>query len=63
MQGDLFSSVNTDKFVEKADIIICNPPYISIGKVKNMNPEISENEPSLAFDGGIFGTKIIQKLT
>jgi release factor glutamine methyltransferase len=27
-----------------------------------MNPEISENEPVLAFDGGMLGTKIIQKL-
>ena len=27
-----------------------------------MNPEISENEPVLAFDGGILGTKIIQRL-
>ena len=27
-----------------------------------MNPEISRNEPVLAFDGGMFGTKIIQRL-
>lgn len=61
-QGDLFSSVDHDRYVENTDIIVCNPPYISLAKVKNMNPEIAENEPALAFDGGMFGTKIIQKL-
>lgn len=61
-QGDLFSAIESDEFYEKIDLIVCNPPYISKGKVKNMNPEISENEPVMAFDGGIFGTKIIQKL-
>ena len=61
-QGDLFSSLENKDYSEKADLIICNPPYISGGKVKNMNPEISENEPVLAFDGGMLGTKIIQKL-
>ena len=61
-QGDLFSSLESDKYFEKVDLIICNPPYISGGKVKNMNPEISENEPVMAFDGGMLGTKIIQKL-
>lgn len=61
-QGDLFSAIEYDNYYDKADIIICNPPYISKGKVKNMKPEISENEPVLAFDGGILGTKIIQRI-
>lgn len=41
---------------------MCNPPYISSAKVVKMNPEISSNEPILAFDGGMLGVKIIQKL-
>lgn len=61
-QGDLFSSVENDDFFENTDLIVCNPPYISSGKVKNMNPEILGKEPILAFDGGMFGTKIIQRL-
>jgi release factor glutamine methyltransferase len=27
-----------------------------------MNTEIAANEPSMAFDGGMFGTRIIQKV-
>jgi release factor glutamine methyltransferase len=61
-QGDLFSAAETGEFIENTDLVICNPPYISTSKVKTMNPEIIEKEPVLAFDGGMFGTKIIQKL-
>lgn len=61
IQGDLFSSVEHPDFYEKTDLIVCNPPYISTGKVTKMNTEISGHEPVLAFDGGMFGTKIIQR--
>ena len=61
-QGDLFSAAKTNEFLENTDLIVCNPPYISSSKVKTMNPEIIEKEPVLAFDGGMFGTKIIQNL-
>ena len=61
-QGDLFSAIEDDEFYGKMDLIVCNPPYISKGKVKKKNPEITENEPFLAFDGGVFGISIIQRL-
>ena len=61
-QGDLFSAFENEDHYGKADIIVCNPPYISSGKVAKMNAEISNHEPVIAFDGGMFGTKIIQKL-
>jgi release factor glutamine methyltransferase len=61
-QGDLFSAFETVEFYEKTDLIVCNPPYISSAKVLKMTAEISDNEPSLAFDGGMLGTKIILKL-
>ena len=62
MQGDLFSAFETDEYYGKTDMIICNPPYISSAKVPKMISEISENEPVLAFDGGMLGTKIILRL-
>lgn len=61
-QGDLFSAFETDGYFGKTDLIICNPPYISSAKVPKMLSEISENEPVLAFDGGMLGTKIILRL-
>jgi release factor glutamine methyltransferase len=61
-QGDLFSAFETDEYYERTDLIICNPPYISSAKVPKMISEISENEPALAFDGGMTGTKVILRL-
>jgi release factor glutamine methyltransferase len=60
--GDLFSAFENDEYYKNIDLVVCNPPYISSAKVTKMNAEISAHEPALAFDGGIFGTKIIQKL-
>jgi release factor glutamine methyltransferase len=61
-QGDLFSAFESEEYYENTDLIICNPPYISSAKVSKMSKEISTHEPVLAFDGGMFGFKIIQKL-
>jgi len=60
--GDLFEAFEKEEHYRNTDIIICNPPYISSAKVLKMNTEISNYEPALAFDGGMFGTKVIQKL-
>jgi release factor glutamine methyltransferase len=61
-QSDLLDSFENDEFYGITDLIICNPPYISSSKVLKMDSEISANEPALAFDGGMLGIKIIQKL-
>lgn len=61
-QSDLFSGFESDEYYRNIDLIVCNPPYISSSKVLKMNSEIAENEPALAFDGGMIGLKIIQKL-
>jgi release factor glutamine methyltransferase len=62
LQGDLFSAYESEEHYGKKDLVVCNPPYISTAKVQKMNTEIAANEPSMAFDGGMFGTKIIQRL-
>lgn len=62
LESDLFSAFESDSFYHAIDLIVCNPPYISTSKVEKMNPEIASFEPSLAFDGGTFGFKIIQRL-
>ncbi len=61
-QGDLLSAFENDDFYGKIDLMVCNPPYILSSKVEKMDAEISSNEPVLAFDGGMLGIKIIQKL-
>ncbi len=60
IQSDLFSAFEKEEFYGTIDLIICNPPYISSTKVAKMPAQISDHEPVLAFDGGMFGTRIIQ---
>jgi len=61
-QSDLFLNFESASFWGKIDLIVCNPPYISTSKVSKMPSEIADNEPSMAFDGGMIGLKVIQKL-
>lgn len=61
-QSDLFSNFESANYWGKIDLIVCNPPYISTSKVSKMTSEIATNEPAMAFDGGMVGLKIIQRL-
>lgn len=60
--GDLFTPFRNDLFLNKCDLISCNPPYISSSKVSKMHKEISNHEPELAFNGGVFGISILSRL-
>ncbi len=61
-EGDLLAPFDSADFHQKVDLLTCNPPYISSAKVAEMQREISEHEPSAAFDGGPFGITILQRL-
>lgn len=61
-KGDLFGPFARDEFTRAFDLIICNPPYISSGKVAALPPETGQHEPRLAFDGGAFGLDVIGRL-
>ena len=60
--GDLLNPFDEAPFLGSVDLLTCNPPYISSAKVENMHEEIANYEPRLAFDGGPFGIKILQRL-
>ena len=61
-QGDLLAPFESAPFLGRCDLVSCNPPYISAGKVKAMHPEISLFEPEAAFNGGAFGVSVLMKL-
>lgn len=61
-EGDLFAPFDTPQFSGSADLVVCNPPYISSAKVAAMPEEISRFEPRVALDGGAFGISILFKL-
>jgi release factor glutamine methyltransferase len=60
--GDLLTPFDTDEFRGQIALLTCNPPYISTGKMTQMDDEIVGHEPALAFDGGPLGIRILQRL-
>jgi release factor glutamine methyltransferase len=61
-EGDLLAPFDEPRFHGAADLLLCNPPYISSAKVDAMPEEISKHEPRLAFDGGPFGVNLVIRL-
>ena len=62
MEGDLFAPFAGPTFQRQVDLVVCNPPYISSGKINTLPPEIVDFEPHLAFDGGGFGFSLLSRL-
>ncbi len=61
-QGDLFAAFEGDNLEGTVDMIVCNPPYISTGRLEGDRAHLLENEPREAFDGGPYGISIHQRL-
>jgi release factor glutamine methyltransferase len=62
LQGDLLEPLRHCIEPQSLDLIVCNPPYISSARVDSLASEIACYEPRLAFDGGPFGVRILQRL-
>lgn len=62
LAGDLFAPLTASLTGGRADLIVCNPPYISTAKVEEMPHAVSRCGPRLAFDGGPFGLNILTRL-
>lgn len=61
-QGDLFAGFAGLGLEGSIDVVVCNPPYISQGKLASDRAELLEHEPREAFDGGPYGLSIQQRV-
>lgn len=61
-QGDLFAGLLGLELEGTADLIVCNPPYISQGRLAGDRAPLLEHEPREAFDGGPYGLSIHQRV-
>ena len=58
-----FYKSDVDKFVlGKYDLIVSNPPYIKKYKIKYLERDVAEFEPTLALNGGLDGLSEIRKV-
>ena len=70
VQSDLFDAFRkktedgkiTPEAAERFDLITCNPPYIRSGDMAGLQPEVRDNEPSMALDGGEDGLDFYRRL-
>lgn len=67
VQGDLFEPLASDAALletlkENVDVVVCNPPYISTGKLAGDSAHLLEKEPREAFDAGPYGFAIHKRV-
>ncbi|KPK66928.1 MAG: methyltransferase [Gemmatimonas sp. SG8_38_2] len=62
LRGDLFSSFENEGLEGKVDLVVCNPPYISTGRLEGDRASLLAHEPREAFDGGPYGLSIQQRV-
>lgn len=62
LQGDLFAPLAAAGLAGRIDVVVCNPPYISTGRLGKDRAELLDREPREAFDGGPYGASIHQRV-
>ena len=58
LEGDLLAPYEG----EKADLILCNPPYISEGEYEQLSLSVKDNEPKLALVSGKSGYEFYERM-
>jgi release factor glutamine methyltransferase len=57
-KSDVFSALRDEKF----DLIVSNPPYVSLGEIAGLQREVRDFEPHIALTDGGSGLAIIEKI-
>lgn len=59
LKGDLLEPFEG----KKADVFLCNPPYISQAEYATLHPEVKNFEPKMALCAGIKGSEFYERLS
>jgi release factor glutamine methyltransferase len=62
LESDLFEGLRCAGLENAADLIVCNPPYISSRRLDSQSSWLLDREPRQAFDGGPYGINIMTRL-
>jgi len=58
IRSDLFKAISDRKF----DVIVSNPPYVPLGDLEHLQPEVRDFEPHSALTDGGSGLSIIERI-
>jgi release factor glutamine methyltransferase len=58
LHGDLFAPLMGPQLENTIDVIVCNPPYISEGRLATECTHLLEHEPRAAFAAGQYGLSV-----
>lgn len=61
-QGDLFGGLAALKLEGSIDVVVCNPPYISSGRLAGDSKHLMDEQPREAFDAGPYGFAIHKRV-
>ncbi len=59
IHSDLFSSLDSSL---KYDLIVSNPPYLSVSEFQELDSSVRDYEPEIALIGGISGIEMYEKI-
>ena len=60
--GDLFEPLVPQLDVDKFDLIVCNPPYVSAAEFEKLDKSVKDYEPKLALFAGDDGLNIYRRV-
>ena len=60
--GDLFEPIVPQLDVEKFDLIVCNPPYVSTSEFEKLDKCVKDYEPRLALFAGDDGLDVYRRI-
>ena len=60
--GDLFDPIISGLDVDKFDLIVCNPPYVSAPEYEKLDKNVKDYEPKIALFAGVDGLDICRRI-
>ncbi len=62
LQGDLFEAIDVKPEIKQFDLIVSNPPYVSIAEFDTLEENVKRYEPKSALAGGKDGLDISRRI-
>jgi release factor glutamine methyltransferase len=62
LRGDVFEPLVPHLDVDKFDLIVCNPPYVSASEYEKLDKNVKDYEPRLSLFAGVDGLDVYRRI-